>query len=273
MLPPPVPRYRADDDHRFPFRDGAIERSVFRDGIGPAVLLMHELPGMSPACLTLASRIMNAGYTVYAPLFFGKPNEELTGKLELGKRIWGVCVAKEFACLATDRTSPITDWLRALLRRAHTECGGPGVGVIGMCFSGSFVLGMMLEDALLVPVMCQPALPFTQVPTLLPTLRARKRALGVDPTDLAIARHRARNAPILGFRFERDDVCPPERFDRLEREFDDNFAGVQIPCGKGTRFPGDAHSVLTTEFDDTPGDPTAEALKTILDRFASRLKS
>nr|BFE50970.1 hypothetical protein GCM10017745_43970 [Saccharothrix mutabilis subsp. capreolus] len=35
----------------------------------------------------------------------------------------------------------------------------PGVGAIGMCFTGNFALTMMLEPAVLAPVLAQPSLP------------------------------------------------------------------------------------------------------------------
>ena len=270
-LPPASPAFRADGDHRFTLRDANIEYPVYRDGVGRAVIVMHELPGMSAGCLALASRVMNAGYTVYMPLFFGAPGENLTGRWELFKRLRAVCVAREFECLASDKTSPVTTWLRALARRAHAECGGAGIGVIGMCFSGGFILGMLLEPSVLVPVMCQPALPLTEIPTPIPSAASRRRGLNIAPEDLAVARQRAVSAPVLGYRFSNDGKCPEQRFQRLEQEFKDNFHGVRIRSGAGTRFPKDAHSVLTTYFSEDPADPTAQALQEILDRLAERL--
>ncbi|GGU65235.1 hypothetical protein GCM10010274_62350 [Streptomyces lavendofoliae] len=37
-------------------------------------------------------------------------------------------VSAEFRAFAGGGTSPVTLWLRGLVRRAHAACGGPGVG-------------------------------------------------------------------------------------------------------------------------------------------------
>ena len=81
------------------------------------------------------------------------------------------CVSREFANWATSTTSPITVWLRALARAEHERCGGPGVGAVGMCFTGGFALAMMVDDELIAPVLSQPSLPF-------PIGKKRKRDLG-----------------------------------------------------------------------------------------------
>ena len=41
------------------------------------------------------------------------------------------CVSHDFHALATGKTSPVIEWLRALARSLHDECGGPGVGRAG----------------------------------------------------------------------------------------------------------------------------------------------
>ncbi|MFB2351093.1 hypothetical protein, partial [Priestia megaterium] len=70
-----------------------------------------------------------------------------------------LCVRREFHIWSTDRSSPIVDWLRALARQAHAECGGKGVGAVGMCFTGGFALAMMTEPAMVAPVLAQPSPP------------------------------------------------------------------------------------------------------------------
>ena len=69
------------------------------------------------------------------------------------------CVSAEFRALGAGKSSPVTTWLRALARLAHEEQGGPGVGAIGMCFTGNFALTMMLESSMLARVLSQPSLP------------------------------------------------------------------------------------------------------------------
>ncbi|XTR52449.1 dienelactone hydrolase family protein [Pseudarthrobacter sp. So.54] len=138
------------------FRHGNIRHQVFRAGAGPAVILIHEVPGIHPGVLDLARRLIGRGYTVYLPSMFGRPGGP-AGK-GIVQSIAKVCISREFAVLA-NRSSPAAGWLRALAYRAHQECGGPGVGAIGMCMTGSFALAMALEPAVLAPVMSQPVLP------------------------------------------------------------------------------------------------------------------
>ena len=262
-----------DEAHRFSFEHEGIEHFVYKDGAGPGVLVMHELPGMTPKCIELAERIMNAGYTVYLPLFFGEPGED--SDFRGGIHVTALCVRHEFECLATDKTGRVSHWIRALCGRIRSECGGKGVGAIGMCFTGSVVLSVMLDDTVVVPVLSQPALPFHEV--LIPggpSAAERKRSIGLDPEDLALVKQRAAQMPILGFRFTTDKICPRERFQRLRDEFGENFQGTEIPTGPGNpgNFPNDAHSVLTKYFVDDPTNPTRQALDLILARFAERLR-
>jgi dienelactone hydrolase len=172
--------------------------------------------------------------------------------------------------LASRASSPITVWLRALARKAHAECGGPGVGCIGMCLTGNFGLAMMLDEAVMAPVLSQPSLPF-------PFGADRKRALHVSDQDLEIIQDRVKNqgCKVLGLRFTGDPLCPPERFERLRAELGDGFEGIEIDSSKGNPhgLPGTAHSVVTKDLVDEEGHPTREALDRVMAFFAERLKS
>src|SRR5689334_7192053 len=123
-----------DAQHRFMFSDEGIDHWVYRDGNGPGVLILHELPGMTPKCIELAERVMNRGYTVYLPLFFGEPGDD--SSFQGAIHVTALCVRHEFECFATEKTSPVSKWLRALCRQMKQECGGAGVGAIGMCITG-----------------------------------------------------------------------------------------------------------------------------------------
>lgn len=194
--------------------DGSPSRRVYYKGKGPAVVLMHELPGMIPECVDLARRIADAGFTVYLPLLFGKPDQpfSLPGMLGYTAQI---CISREFNCFAKQQSSPITNWLRALCQRAHQECGDRGVGVIGMCLTGGFVLSLMADESVIAPVASQPSLPFG-------TTASHKAALGVSPNDLENARVRAdQGVPLLALRFSEDKISPPEKFTTLRQEFGD----------------------------------------------------
>ena len=122
---------------------------------------------------------------MYLPSLFGRPGKEPTTGGEIARSFPRACVSREFAVLA-DRTSPVAHWLRALASRAHAECGGPGVGAIGMCFTGGFALAMAVDPAVLAPVMSQPSLPF-------PIGGKRRRGLGLDPADVSAVKERTSN--------------------------------------------------------------------------------
>jgi dienelactone hydrolase len=257
----PVPGFEAGT-----FCHGGREHEVYRAGTGPAVIVIHEMPGLHPGVTAFGQRLVDAGYRVYLPSLFGRPGIPFTAPAMAGSLL-RACVSREFVMLA-DRTSPVAGWLRALAARAHTECGGPGVGAVGMCFTGGFALAMAVEPAVLAPVLSQPGLPFP--------LTARHRAgVGLDPGDLAAVRERARRGLcVLGLRFSHDMGSPPERFQTLRRELGGGFEAIEIdsspgnPHGIGTR----AHSVLTVELVDEPGHPARAALDRVMAFLDDRLR-
>ena len=247
------------------FSHGGIRHKVFRAGTGPAVILIHEVPGIHPGVLDLGRRLIGRGFTVYLPSMFGRPG----GKAGEGivKSIAKVCISREFAVLA-NRSSPATGWLRALAAQAHRECGGPGVGAIGMCMTGSFALAMALEPTVLAPVMSQPALPAGRT--------ARKRAaVGLDDGELARVKARTgQGLRLLGLRFSNDRGCPAERFATLRREFGESFEAIEVDSSPGNPYgiAPSAHCVLTVDLVDTPGHPTKAALERTIEFIGERLR-
>lgn len=239
---------------------------VYRAGTGPAVVVVHEMPGLHPGMTAFGQRLVDAGYRVYLPSLFGRPGRPFSGR-ELGRSIGQVCVSREFVLLA-DRTNPVVTWLRALAAQAHAECGGPGVGAVGMCFTGGFALAMAVEPAVLAPVLSQPGLPMP--------LTARKRAaLGLDPGDLAQLKVRTGDGLcVLGLRFSADRGSPAERFATLRRELGENFEAIEIDSSPGNPhgIRKGAHAVLTEELVDTPGHPTRAALDRVMAFLAERLR-
>ena len=241
-------------------------RTVFRGGSGPAVIVMHEVPNLHPGVIEFGRRVVAAGFTVYMPSLFGTPGAPATVTTNL-RAVARACVASEFAVWATRTTSPITIWLRALARDAHHQCGGPGVGAVGMCLTGGFALAMMVDEILLAPVLSQPSVPF-------PITAAHRRDLGISDEDLQIVRARAAaGACVLGLRFTGDVVVPDARFARLREELGDRFIAVEIDSKRGNpdNVPRSAHSVLTHHFVDEPGHPTRAALDRVLAFLAERL--
>jgi dienelactone hydrolase len=129
-----------------------VTKVVHAAGSGPAVIVMTEMPGISPQVARFARWVRDAGFTVYMPSLFGRDGA-VPGADEGAAVFQRACVSAEFRALAANESSPVTKWLRSLARLAHDECGGPGVGAIGMCFTGNFALTMMLEPSMLAPVL------------------------------------------------------------------------------------------------------------------------
>ncbi len=229
-------------------------RDVFLRGAGPAVLVLSEIPGITPAVAGFATRVADAGFTVYMPQLFGTPMRPLGVGAVLGTLV-RICIQREFHALASNGSSPVIDWLRALARRAHDECGGPGVGVVGMCITGNFGLAMMLDAPVIAPVLSQPSLP-------IPLGARRKAALHASPAEIAAVHEKIdhHGARILGLRFVGDPLCQAPRFERLRQEFGDAFEAIEIAEEHARPGPTRAHSVLTTHLIDAEGQPTRVAL-------------
>ena len=221
------------------FREEGLTRRTFRRGSGPGVVIVHEIPGITPKVRRFAEDVVDAGFTVVMPSLVGDPGREISGGYGL-RSVLQVCVAREFTTWGLGKTSPIIGWLRALARQLHADCGGPGVGAIGMCFSGGFALGMMLDEAMIAPVLSQPSLPFAT-----PFSAARRASLNLSETDLVAVKARAAaGSQVLGLRYDQDKLVG-DRFDTLRRELGDAFVAVELPS-VGKRD----HSVLTEQRDE-----------------------
>lgn len=253
---------------RFEFQDGPWTRPVFRRGAGPAVIVIHEMPGLHPLVIRFADRVAAAGMTVFLPSLFGEPGRPVSVPYALGEIAKAICVRREFTVWAADRSSPIVDWLRALARRVHAECGGPGVGAVGMCFTGGFALAMMTEPAVRAPVLSQPSLPF-------PLGAHRKRAVDASPDEIACARRRfeTEDLSMIGLRFFRDPFVPDDRFATYRATFGDRFEAIEIDPEDGQPGPGfGVHSVLTVNLrDGEPDGPTKRAEARVIAFFRQRL--
>ncbi|MBA3302269.1 MAG: dienelactone hydrolase family protein, partial [Acidimicrobiia bacterium] len=203
-------------------------RDIYRKGSGPAVIVMAEIPGITPKVARFARHVVDIGCTAIMPVLFGTPGRPgFKGSRPdvpyVVSSIGPACVSKEFAALARGRTAPVTNWLRALAAHEFEVCGGKGVGAVGMCFTGGFALGMMVDEHVLAPVLSQPSLPIGP--------SAKKKAdLHLSPEDLARVKQRIEqdDVCVLGVRFTGDKLSPPERFASLRRELGDGFIGVEI---------------------------------------------
>lgn len=249
------------------FRDGNIVHDIYRLGSGPAVIVISEVPGITPGVAGFARRVAERGLTVVLPHLFGTPGREPSMPYAM-ETIARLCISREFSGMALGKASPVIGWLRALARSEHRRCGGPGVGVVGMCYTGGFGLAMAVDDTVLAPVLSQPALPF-------PVGRARRADLQMSPQDWSRVQQRARDEDlcVIGLRFTGDRAVPAERFATLREKLGDRFIAVELDSSPGNPYghPRSAHSVLTEHLQDRDGTPTHDALVQVLDFFSDRL--
>ena len=216
------------------FSAAGFTHDTYRKGSGPGVVVVHEIPGITPAVMKFADEVVDAGFTVVMPLLIGEVGRAPDKKYILSS-MSKVCVSREFTTLALGQTSPVIAWLCALAKHLHREVGGPGVGAVGMCFSGGFALGMMLDDVMIAPVLAQPSLPFAFG-------KARAADLNLSPDDqLAIAQRATQGCEVLGLRFTGDRLVGT-RFDSLRALLGEQFIAVEFASSAKSD-----HSVLTEQ--------------------------
>ena len=219
------------------FTAAGISHATYRKGSGPAVIVVHEIPGITPAVLQFAERVVSSGFTVVMPLLVGEVGRAPRGKY-IASSMSKICVSREFTTMAMRQTSPVIAWLRALAKSLHAEVGGVGVGAIGMCFSGGFALGMMVDDIMVAPVLSQPSMPFALG-------KARAADLNLSPDDELIVKQRAEaGCQVLGLRFTGDKLVGT-RFDSLRKLLGDAFVAVEF--ASSTKAD---HSVLTEQIQE-----------------------
>lgn len=244
------------------FEHEGVHKTIYRRGSGPGVVVMHEVPGITPKVADFARRVADDGFTAVMPHLFGEVGKAPSVPYSLGQ-IARACVSREFYVLSTRQSSPVTVWLRALCRSLHEELGGPGVGALGMCLTGNFALSLMVDSSVMAPVLSQPSLPFA-------VLGKHRRALHLSAEELATVKERsATGVKVLGMRFTGDIMCPRDRFDRLRTELGDGFEAIEIDSSKGNPhgIPRTAHSVVTEHLVDEEGHPTRAALQRVLGFF------
>jgi len=259
---------------RFSFSDGGFTHDVYRKGTGPVVVVITEMPGISPMVVGFADRVVALGCTAVLPDLFGDAGKdpEKLGRLGMAgyglRSMGGACISREFTVLATGRSSPVITWLRALAHQERARAGGPGVGVVGMCFTGGFALAMAADDVVLAPVLSQPSLPFGLG-------RSRRHNIDTSDADLAVVQQRCatEGLTVLGLRFQGDPFVPSDRFAFLRERLGDGFVAVELrqedghPDGPLARH----HSVLTGDLVDEPGESTRAALDQVLELLRTKL--
>lgn len=216
------------------FTSAGITHATYQRGTGPGVIVVHEIPGITPSVARFANDVVAAGFTVVMPLLVGKAGREPNGRY-MGASLSKVCISREFTTMAMRHTSPVIAWLRALAKQLHRQVGGVGVGAVGMCFSGGFALGMMVDEIMVAPVVSQPSLPFSFG-------KSRGANLGLSPDDeIAIAQRASAGCQVLGLRFSQDKLVGT-RFDTLRTLLGGAFIAAEFPSSAKND-----HSVLTEQ--------------------------
>lgn len=252
------------------FAHGTIDKLIHMAGTGPAVVVLSEMPGISPHVARFARWVRDTGFTVYMPSLFG--TDGALSSAEDGVAVFKrACVSAEFRALESGVAAPITTWLRALAKQAHAECGGHGVGAIGMCFTGNFALSMMLEAPTLAPVVCQPSLPLED-----------PAAVGLPADELEAIRARLDREDLLvhGYRFAGDRWCTAQRFAAYAQALGPRFVAHVLADSAANPDPppffkhvvASPHSVVTAHLIDEAGQPTLAARDEIIDFFHRQLR-
>jgi dienelactone hydrolase len=234
------------------FTHEGVTHPTWRKGTGPVVIVIHEIPGVTPKVIEFAERVVDDGFTVVMPLLVGEVGRGPSGAY-IAQSMAKICISREFTTMAMRKTSPIISWLRALAQQLHTEVGGIGVGAVGMCFSGGFALGMMVDDIMVAPVLSQPSLPFA-------IGGGRAADLNLSESDQARVVERAQaGCQVLGLRYTGDKLVGT-RFATLHKHLGGAFIAVEFASTSKQD-----HSVLTEQIQP-------EAVERVLQFFNDKLK-
>ncbi|WP_157437416.1 dienelactone hydrolase family protein [Actinoplanes subtropicus] len=264
-----APTGTLDGWSRAPFSGGGLTYDCFERGEGPGVVLIPEIPGITPAVLGLADHLVEQGFTVVVPSPFGTPGRAASGGY-IARTAARLCVSHEFRAFAVGAHRPITDFLRAVAADLAARTPGRGVGVIGMCFTGGFALAAAVDGAVAASVLSQPATPF-------PISRRRRADPTMSSAEFDRVAERAANGEVcgLGLRFSRDRAVPAERFRTIADRLGDAFRVIELDSSPGNPggFPTNAHSVLTEEVRDVPGHPAKAARDEVVEFLRQRLNT
>jgi dienelactone hydrolase len=228
-----------------------VPRKVVAHRDRPPILLLHEMPALSPGVLELALRLSDR-YSVYVPLLFGREYDDNNSKFLGLRRALGMAFFRPAWNALGNGERKITQEMSGLcssLLERHPK--NARLAVIGMCISGNLPLQLAGEKNPLPQlkglVLSQPSLP------LLTCTFQQRQSLGISPAELSRAKSHvtAADLQILGFRFQLDPISPPERFERLNYEFGSHFIDRTVLARDYVfrdEMPSAAHAVLTDGF-------------------------
>jgi dienelactone hydrolase len=219
------------------------------------VLLLHELTGLTPACLDLALRLEQEGIRAFMPVLFGTPGERL-GMLAM----IGAAFHPATNGFTRDEISPRIALAQATLEHI-ARSGAQRIGVIGNCMTGNWGIALLSHPHVTAAILSQPSIPFGVTPS-------HKRALGVSDAEIEAARKSGK--PMLAFRFRTDSKVPDARWERLATEFGGQCERHEIDTGVPPwNIKASAHAVLTQEYRPDPGHPAHEAFRAAVGLIAA----
>ena len=236
-------------------------QNVLRQGgLNPPVLLLHELPGLSPETLWYADMLAKH-FTVYVPLLFGDPN-----LYSLPTGLMAYAFNGEWKEVNDPKGSrPIIQWLKKVLKfidgrhqKRHK------IGIIGMCLTGSLPLALVDHSRVHGVVVAQPSLP------LIALSKETKESLGISKTEGELAKTRAKSndgnaVRIYGVRFEMDTTAKRAKHLKMKKDFNNGFIDREIRSGEyNVKKDGNtvyeisdgAHSTLVIEWENFPEHPS-----------------
>jgi dienelactone hydrolase len=263
----PAPTSTLQGWTRAPFTGAGVTHDCFEKGTGPGVVLIPELPGITPEVLGLAEHLVESGFTVVVPSPFGMPGRPSTVGY-VARAVARVCISAEFRAFATNAHRPIADYVRAVAADLAARTPAAGVGVIGMCFTGGFALAAAVDESVLAAVASQPSTPF-------PLGRARQLDPGMSAAEFDALAARSTTGAVcaLGLRFSEDPNAPRARFTTLKERLGDAFEVIELDSSPGNAggFSPRAHSVLTGEVREVPGHPALAARERVVQFLRERL--
>ncbi|NOS81093.1 MAG: hypothetical protein HOP32_05865 [Nitrospira sp.] len=216
------------------------------DRTKPPVILLHELPGLSPKTLHYA-QTLSEDFSVYVPLLYGSPNQSSALKGAFAFHLNGEWSARP----ELDNNPRIVKWLQHVTTQVQHNHPGQTIGVIGNCMTGAIPLALLDNPAVTAAVLAQPTLP-------LPFLYYSHEdtySLGISEHALKIAIARA-DVRIYFVRFETDCVSKPEKKTTLTVHFGSRFIDGEIHSSEYTDPQQSqcrkVHSTLIAEW-CTPG--------------------
>lgn len=209
---------------------------------GPSVLLLHELPNLTPEVAGLARELQREGFQITMPSLIGDAGEPSNLGL---KSLAAICVRSEFNALFSSETPPVVTWIRGLL--GELAKAGKPVGVVGLCFSGGFALASAIEPSVAAVVSCQPALPL-----------AIGSKIDISAADRRALRGRLDSGALAGlvYRFQDDHISPCQRLGGLQSALGDQLLGRCLP--------GNDHSVITHDLKPGVTEPTFQARQEVI---------